>query len=266
MIGQIAVVHQMSDLAAVTWLGHATCRIELGGIVFLTDPVLGRWVGPLARSGALPDASSYSDVAVVLISHPHHDHLDVASLRRLPTDTTVLAPPGTAKVIRTAGQHNVVELDVGETATFGATRITAVAAKHPGSRWHSDIHTTALGYLLEGEQSIYFAGDTGLFDGLADLRGEVDLALLPIGGWGVTLGPEHMDAEQAAEACGLIAPRLALPVHFGTLAIPGTRRGLKPLWRRQDPELFRAQTALDSPATESLIAPPGTRFELKAQG
>ena len=257
-------MHQMSDRAAVTWLGHATCRIELGGVTFLTDPVLGRWVGPLARRGPLPDATSYRDVDVVLISHPHHDHLDVASLRRLPPAATVLAPRGTANLIRTAGHRNVVELGVGDAATFGATQITAVAAKHPGERWRSDLHTTALGYLLEGGQSIYFAGDTGLFDGLADLRGEVDLALLPIGGWGVTLGPEHMDAEQAAQACRLLAPRLALPIHFGTLAIPGTRRGLKPLWRRQDPQLFRAQTAACSPATGALIAPAGTRFELQA--
>ncbi len=237
--------------------------MEVDGVALLTDPVLGRWVGPLARSGPLPDAATYSGIDIVLISHPHHDHLDVASLRRLPLQTTVISPRGTAAIVRSAGLLNIVEIAPGETISYATIRVTAVAAKHPGGRWSSEVDARALGYLIKGDQSVYFAGDTGLFPGLADLRGEVDLALLPIGGWGVTLGPEHMDAVQAAEACRLIKPRFTLPVHFGTLAIPGTRRGLKPLWRRQDPQLFAARTALESPTTRTLIAPAGTRFEVK---
>ena len=116
---------------AVTWLGHATTRIALDGLVFLTDPVLGRWVGPLRRSGPLPQPASYSGVDVVLISHAHHDHLDLPSLRRLAPSVTVVAPAGLGSVIRRSGLANVAELGVGETLTFGSVTVTASPAVHP---------------------------------------------------------------------------------------------------------------------------------------
>ncbi len=242
----------------VDWLGHATCRLEIDGRVILTDPVLGRWIGPLRRTGDLPPPTSYAGVDLVLISHPHHDHLDLPSLRQLQTSAEVVTAPGTGTLLRAAGLSNVTELPVGETASFGPVTVTAFSAVHPGERWRSDLLGTAVGYLVQGTRSVYFAGDTGLFDAMADLRGEVDLALLPIGGWGVTLGPEHMDSGEAAAACALIAPRFTMPIHYGTFAVPGTRSLLKPLWHRQRPDRFAAAVAARSPATGALVPLPGT--------
>ncbi len=256
------LMQQASSGVALVWLGHATCRLELDGVVLLTDPILGRWVGPLVRQGPAPAAESFSDADIVLISHPHHDHLDLASLRRLPPRVQVVAAPGTAGLVHTAGLQNVTELPVGESINVGPLTITAVAARHPGGRWRSDIAATAVGYLIQGSASVYFAGDTGMFPGLAELRGEVDLALVPIGGWGITLGPQHLDAAGAAQACALIRPRSAVPVHFGTFAIPGTRSALKPFWRRQDPGLFIREVALRSPETQPLTPAPGRRLIL----
>ena len=77
--------------------------------------------------------------------------------------------------------------------------------------------TAAVGYVLAGTQSVYFAGDTDLFSGMAAL-GPVDLALLPVAGWGPRLPPGHLDPARAAEAAALIRPRIAIPIHWGTYA------------------------------------------------
>ncbi|MCW2547564.1 MAG: Zn-dependent hydrolase of the beta-lactamase fold-like protein [Mycobacterium sp.] len=244
---------------AVTWLGHATTRIALDGLVFLTDPVLGRWVGPLRRSGPLPEPSSYTGVDVVLISHAHHDHLDLPSLRRLAPEVTVVAPIGLGAVIRRSGLTNVAELVVGEMLSFGSVSVVASPAVHPGNRWRSDVAASAMGYLITGSRSVYFAGDTGPDERLAGLRGAVDLALLPIGGWGLTLGPGHLDARQAAVVCAAMTPRAALPIHFGTLAVP-TTRALRPLWARQRPELFAETTRRLVPDTLPLLAGAGVKL------
>jgi L-ascorbate metabolism protein UlaG (beta-lactamase superfamily) len=218
--------------------------------------VLGRWVGPLRRSGPLPAPASYADVDVVLISHAHHDHLDLPSLRRLAPGVTVVAPTGLGGVVRRSGLTNVAELDAGETLSFGSVSVVASPAVHPGDRWRSDASSQAMGYLIAGSRSVYFAGDTGPDERLARLRGAVDLALLPIGGWGLTLGPQHLDARQAAEVCSQMTPRAALPIHFGTLAVP-TTRALGPLWARQRPELFAETTRRLAPDTVPLPAVAG---------
>lgn len=70
--------------------------------------------------------------------------------------------------------------------------------------------------MVEGEARTYFAGDTGLFDGMAEAVGPVDVALLPVGGWGPYLGHGHLDAGRAAQALTWLAPRSAVPVHYGT--------------------------------------------------
>jgi L-ascorbate metabolism protein UlaG (beta-lactamase superfamily) len=176
----------------------------------------------------------------------------------------VLAPAGLGGVVRRSGLSNVAELSVGETLTIGSVTVVASPAVHPGDRWRSDVSATAMGYLLTGSRSVYFAGDTGPDERLAQLRGAVDLALLPIGGWGLTLGPQHLDARQAAEVCALMTPRAALPIHFGTLAVP-TTRALRPLWARQRPELFAATTRRLAPDTVPLLTRAGVELVVPQQ-
>lgn len=84
-----------------------------------------------------------------------------------------------------------------------------------GCRSDRTIHA-ALGFVVEGEARTYFAGDTGLFESMAKEVGPVDVALLPVGGWGPYLGEGHLDAGRAAAALALLAPRSAVPVHYGT--------------------------------------------------
>ncbi|NDZ85975.1 MBL fold metallo-hydrolase, partial [Streptomyces sp. SID10115] len=109
------------------------------------------------------------------------------------------------------------EVVPGDEVPVGDVVVRVVSALHDGRRLPVGPHRSpALGYVVEGEARTYFAGDTGLFDGMADEVGAVDVALLPVGGWGPYLGHGHLDAERAAQALARIGPRSAVPVHYGT--------------------------------------------------
>lgn len=242
----------------LTWWGHSTVGIELGGVRILTDPVLRRWVGPLRRTGQLPAPTATAELNAILISHAHHDHLDLPSLRGIDRETTVVLPAGRGELVRREGFVDVVELRVGESTTIGTVECTAVPAHHTGARWRAGNSSPAQGYLLRGTRSVWFAGDTGMFDGLADLRGLVDVGLIPIGGWGITLAQEHLDAAQAAAVCALLELPAALPIHWGTLALPGSRV-VRAAWRRQDARRF---VELVRPPTRACIPAIGERVVL----
>ncbi|WP_146064671.1 MBL fold metallo-hydrolase, partial [Streptomyces sp. SM1] len=95
--------------------------------------------------------------------------------------------------------------------------VRAVPARHDGRRLPVGPHRApALGYVVEGEARTYFAGDTGLFERMAEEVGPVDVALLPVGGWGPYLGEGHLDAGRAAEVLALLGAPSAVPVHYGT--------------------------------------------------
>jgi L-ascorbate metabolism protein UlaG (beta-lactamase superfamily) len=202
---------------AIDYLGHATLLVELDGIRFLTDPALRDRIGPLVRIGPSIEARATTRVDAVLVSHLHHDHLDLPSLDQIGPDVRVVAPPGAGAWLRARGVVDVTELGHGEAVSIGGVRIRAVPARHSGGRPFGAPRSGAVGYVLEGSRSVYFAGDTGFFRGLADLAGAVDVALLPVGGWGPTLrASEHLDPVAAARAAALIRPRVAVPIHWGT--------------------------------------------------
>jgi L-ascorbate metabolism protein UlaG (beta-lactamase superfamily) len=205
---------------AITWVGHATVLLEVDGVRVLTDPVLGGRIGPLSRIAAAPDAEGPSGLDAVLVSHLHADHADLRSLRRVAGNTTVIVPAGAGDWLRRKGLAHVQELRAGADTQVGTLRVSATPALHEGRRWRLGPTADAVGYLVTGSTSAYFAGDTDLFEGLDALRGAVDVALLPVSGWGRTLPPGHLDPERAARAAALIAPRIAIPIHWGTFALP----------------------------------------------
>ncbi|CAL9383296.1 MBL fold metallo-hydrolase [Streptomyces sp. Tu 3180] len=204
----------------VTWWGHATCTVEDSHTRVLTDPLFARRLAHLRRRrGAVPPAEArHADVA--LVSHLHADHLHVPSLARLAPGTRLLVPRGARRAV--PGLRRLTHLDVSEVApgdvtTVGSLVVRAVPARHDGRRLPVGPHRSpALGYVLEGEARTYFAGDTGLFDAMAKEVGPVDVALLPVGGWGPHLGEGHLDAGRAAEALARLGARSAVPVHYGT--------------------------------------------------
>jgi L-ascorbate metabolism protein UlaG (beta-lactamase superfamily) len=240
----------------VTYVGHATLLIEIDGVRLLTDPVLRARVGPLRRHGAPPAAGLTHGLDAVLISHLHHDHADLPSLRRLGPDVPVLASPGAREFLDQHGFTAVTELAPGESARVGEVTVTATEALHPGGG-RFERGSKAVGFLLSGaRQQIYFAGDTDLFDGMEELGGELDLALLPVWGWGPSLGPGHLDPARAARAAALLAPRIAVPIHWGTLYPLGLAR-LRPGPLRTPPHEFAARVDELAPQVEVRVLAPG---------
>jgi L-ascorbate metabolism protein UlaG (beta-lactamase superfamily) len=275
-MGSVPAPADTGDVASpdLHFLGHSTVRVELAGRTVLTDPLLARTVGLLRRVAPMPDPSTWAGVDLVLISHLHSDHLHIPSLRTLGRGVRIVVPRGAGAWLRGRGFPRVDELSAGETLTDGALRITGVRADHSGHRLGPRLThgpaTESLGHLLEGDgAAVYAAGDTALHDGMAVLaRRDVDVALLPVWGWGPTLGPGHLDPVTAADAVRLIRPRFAVPVHWGTLAVAGSIGVASPLRRRMrrllvdPPRSFATEVAARGLATRVVVTEPGQRVAL----
>jgi L-ascorbate metabolism protein UlaG (beta-lactamase superfamily) len=199
----------------VTWLGHATTLIDLDGTKLLTDPVLRPRVMHLRRAWA-PDAAALRGVDAVLVSHVHFDHLDLPSLERLGRTTPLVVPRGAGGLLRKRRFEQVLEVDVGEELRVGSVTVVPTEALHDADRGPLGTKAGSLGYLVRGGRTVYFAGDTDLFPGMADLAPGLDLALLPISGWGATAGPGHLDPRRAGEALTMLRPKACVPIHWGT--------------------------------------------------
>ncbi len=208
----------------LTWLGHSSVLVEAGGARVLADPVLRHRAGALRRAVPLPpvDGLVTEPVDAVLISHLHHDHCDLPTLRRL-RPRLLVVPPGAAGWLAGKGLP-AVELPPGRSLEVAdGVHVTAVPAEHLGRREPWGPAAMCVGHLVEsGTSSTWLAGDTGLFDGMAHLgdlgrRGVVDAVAVPVWGWGPNLGPGHLDPVRAAEAAVRAGVELAVPVHWGTL-------------------------------------------------
>jgi L-ascorbate metabolism protein UlaG (beta-lactamase superfamily) len=245
--------------AEITWLGHATVLIEMDGLRILTDPVLRHRIGPLVR--VVPDPASVGPVDCVLISHLHADHAHVRSLRAVDCRGPFVAPHPGSEWLSRHGIAAATDLRAGENLSLGNVRVTATPATHDRRRWRFGPAADPVGYLIRGSSSLYFAGDTDLFLGMAELCGQVDVALLPVWGWGSRLGAGHLDPESAAAAVALIAPAVAIPIHWGTFAMPHARRHLGD--RDRPAREFAAYAERYAPAAEIRMLEPGDTISLE---
>lgn len=245
-----------SAAGQVTFVGHSTVLIELGGARLLTDPLLRPRAIHLRRHSAPPDPAVGQGLDAVLVSHFHYDHLDVPTLRGLGPGTRLIGPRGLGAIVRRAGAADVTELAVGESADVAGVRVTAVPAVHDGRRLKRGPAVDAVGFLAEaGRVRVYFAGDTDLFPEMGRLA-PVDLALIPIWGWGATLGEGHLDPPRAAEALVRIRPRVAVPIHWGTFLPAGQHRRLAHLLERPARD-FAREAAAAAPGVEVRVLDPG---------
>jgi L-ascorbate metabolism protein UlaG (beta-lactamase superfamily) len=241
----------VSGSGRLIWLGHSTVVVELDGARLVTDPVLRRRVAHLRRDAPAltpdrPDA--------VLLSHLHYDHLDKPSLARLGRDVPIVAPKGAAHFLR--GFSDVREVEPGSTLDLGPLQVDVVDARHDGRRRPVGPPVPALGFVVRGSRSVYFAGDTELFDDMAAVA-PVDVALVPVAGWGAKLGPGHLDPVSAARALTLVRPSVAVPIHWGTYGVIGRRRG-----DRSPAEEFAREAATVAPEVDVRILPVGGTLEL----
>ena len=248
-------------MGRIEYVGHATVFVDLDGVRLLTDPLLRNRVAHLRRSTPV-SARSRRGVDAVLISHAHYDHLDLPSLEKLGKQMPVVVPRGLGGLLRKRRFESVLEVAEGETLAIGALEIRAVPAEHDGSRSPIGASGESLGYVISGSKSIYFAGDTDLFDEMGEL-GSVDVGLIPIWGWGPDLGGGgHLDPTRAAEAVARIRPKLVIPIHWGTyfpihLGLKG-----KPRFVDMPPLEFEAALRTAAPDVELRVLRPGEGFEL----
>jgi L-ascorbate metabolism protein UlaG (beta-lactamase superfamily) len=151
---------------------------------------------------------------------------------------------------------------VGGHARVGAVEVEAVRADHDGRRWPHHRRGDALGFVVRSPAgSVYFAGDTGWFEEIGEV-GEVDVALLPVAGWGPKLGPGHLDAGEAARAAALIAPRVAIPIHWGTYERIGMDTGHRSAPARR----FCDQLSERAPEIAAELLAPGETLDVAAAG
>ena len=248
----------------LSYIGHATTLLRLGGASILTDPMLRRGLGPLRRHGEHPPDDLPASADVVLISHPHRDHLDVRSLRQVPASTPVVVPRGAVKWAAKAGGERIREIARDETISIDGVEVTGVQAEHGGQRdrWLGE-ESEALGFLISaGGRSVYFAGDTDLFEEMSGF-GDLDLALLPVWGWGPSVGSGHLDPQAAARALQLLRPRIAVPIHWGTL-YPVGLRWLRPRPLRDPPHEFARLARELAPEVDVRVLEPGAETSLEA--
>jgi L-ascorbate metabolism protein UlaG (beta-lactamase superfamily) len=244
----------------VTWLGHATVVVGAGGTRVVTDPVLRTRVGPLVRIVPPIEPEALDGIDAVLLSHLHADHADAPSLRRLAGSTPVLAPRGSGKWLAARGAREVHEMSPGDETRVGDLHVLATPAHHDARRPFSRSRAEPIGFVARASRSVYFAGDTDLFAGMGEAAGSVDVALLPVWGWGPSLGPGHLNPERAASAVAELGPGIAVPIHWGTFALhrPGPR-----LRDPEQPALEFAKLAAErAPGVEVRVLRPGERIEL----
>ncbi|MET0789366.1 MAG: MBL fold metallo-hydrolase [Cellulomonas sp.] len=252
----------------VRWLGHASTVIDLAGVRLLTDPLLLRHAGLLRRRGGAPRPADWQGADAVLVSHLHHDHAELGSLRLL-DGVPVLSAPANARWLRGRGIAGAVGLaDTEWWQVPGAdVRVRQVPAVHVHRPMPHRPNATHGFVVVAGSVRIWFAGDTAPFAAMADIPalagGPIDLALVPVGGWGPRLSGGHMDAVQAARACLTVGAREAVPVHWGTLHAPVSRR-LPPGWMDRAGPAFAAAAARVAPGMHVHVVTPGEQFTVPA--
>lgn len=222
----------------------------------------------LRRQVPVVDPAWYAGVDAVLLSHLHSDHIDLPSLEQLGRNTLLVVPRGGGRLLGRRGFRRLTEVEPGEEVRIGSLRVRATHAEHDGARMPFGKKAPALGYVVAGSRRVYFAGDTGLFTGMANIDNVLDVALIPIGGWGPLAplwenlpsgAPGHLDPRRAAEALRLLRPLLAVPIHWGTYAPLGLGRFVS---RFYAPRAFCRHAVELAPEVEVRVLNPGASLRL----
>ena len=263
MTGQQATSDREQAKVTISYIGHNTLLLSVDGVRLLTDPMLHMRFPLLRRHALPPDLSVLEHLDAILISHLHLDHANPRSLRLLPRDTPLIVPTGAGRILRRYHFQRLTELAPGESLRVGGVTVTATPARNDGRRYPWGRKAGAVGYMVEGSQKLYFAGDTGLFDGLADLGGGIDVALLPIWGWGLRLPDDHLSPMTAAQALRLLRPRMVIPIHWGTF-LPLGAAWWYGRYLTDPPQDFLRFAREYAPEVRSTLLQPGESITLQA--
>jgi N-acyl-phosphatidylethanolamine-hydrolysing phospholipase D len=214
--------------ASLTWIGHASFVLRLGGVLAAIDPIFSERIGGVVKR-LVPvgvPLEKLPSLEVVCLTHNHRDHLDLPTLRRIGPGALYVVPLGNAPLLKAAGLEQVVELDWWQTHRVRDLEITLVPARHWSMRFPWDRNDMLWGgYVLRGpEGAAYHSGDTGFFDGFTEIgsrAGPIDWAMLPIGAYQPRwfMRPQHMDPDEAAQAFELLRARNFVAMHWGTFKL-----------------------------------------------
>ena len=218
----------------VTLINHSTLLLQQSGLHILTDPIWSErasplpWIGPRRRRKPGVRWEDLPRIDLVLLSHNHYDHLDLATLRRLVGrgQSQFIVPAGVARLLRSHGIGPVHELDWGQSLPLAQATIHSVPALHFSARGIFDRNRTLwCGYVIEAaDRVVYFAGDTAFGNHFADIRerfGAPEVALLPIGAYQPVwfMSSVHMGPEDAVRAHHILGARTSVAMHHGTFQL-----------------------------------------------
>jgi L-ascorbate metabolism protein UlaG (beta-lactamase superfamily) len=220
------------DELGVTFIGHSSFLLQVHGRKLLVDPVFSKRLIVLRRQrrpGVMVE--ELPPIDVVLLTHAHMDHLDMASLRRVIRATRkltgqtpeVVVPRGVEDLVERLGFSRVHGLGWWEQIEAQGLRVTMTPCKHWGARMFRDTHRGYGGYVVEGGgQSVYHSGDTAYFDGFSEIGAKLkpEVALLPIGAYFPdTYRSVHTSPEEAVRGFVELGAQQMVPMHYGTFRL-----------------------------------------------
>ncbi len=253
---------ERSQELVVTWIGHATVLVQVAGINILIDPIFGNSsiLYPRIMKPGIP-LENLPPIDLVLISHNHMDHMEDASIRALARrhkGVRFFVPQGDKAWFAKRNINAVTESMWWQSHRFGNTSIscTFLPAVHWTQRWLFDRNRSLWGSWLikAGDKSVYFAGDTAYGKHFADIAAEfpsIDIAILPIGPCEPRefMKHAHMNADEAAQAFGILQAHHFIPIHWGTFRF-GNEAAYLPIERLKqawNQENFKTDTVLHIP-------------------
>ncbi|WP_257031166.1 MBL fold metallo-hydrolase [Tunturiibacter empetritectus] len=220
------------DELGVTFIGHSSFLLQVNGRKLLVDPVFSKRLIVLRRQrrpGVMVE--ELPPIDVVLLTHAHMDHLDMASLRRVIRATRrltgqtpeVVVPRGVEDLVERLGFSRIHGLAWWDQIEVQGLKVTMTPCKHWGARMFRDTHRGYGGYVIEGGgQSVYHSGDTAYFDGFREIGAKLkpEVALLPIGAYFPdTYRSVHTSPEEAVRGFVELGAQQMVPMHYGTFRL-----------------------------------------------
>lgn len=246
----------------LTFVAHATVLVEEDGRTALFDPNFSNRLAYVfsKRKAPLPlTAAQLRKPDAVLVSHDHFDHLDAPSIRKFDKHTPTVVPRNLRPIVSLMGRRDIRALPWWGAERVGGWDVTAVPAYHFSGRppWFF-LRAAYQGYVLQGDRTVYFAGDTGLGNSFAEIgrRFDIDVAVLPIGAYQpASFRRHHLSPEDALEAMRLLRAKHLLPVHYGAFDLS---------WEPfAEPPVRMARVAREAGLADRVhVAPPGSTIEV----
>ncbi|MGV3466082.1 MAG: MBL fold metallo-hydrolase [Heyndrickxia sp.] len=210
----------------ITWIGHSSFLLQMNGLNIVTDIVWANRMGldvRLAQPGLTPE--QMPEIDVVLLSHSHYDHLDMPSLKKLKGNPVLFVPIGLGNYFKRRKFQSVKEFNWWDKISIENVTFTFVPSQHWTKRTLTDTNTSLWGgWVIEGrEKTIYFAGDSGYFDGFKEIgeKFNIEYALIPIGAYEPEwfMSAQHINPEEAVQVFIDVQAKKFIPMHYGAFRL-----------------------------------------------